>query len=179
MVKVPVSFVVIRANYSTNSVPRDNLFPIWFLWWSMIPGRVHISGHVRVAVIMVICGAVTRSAARRLGVPGPAGGDITHCSVPWASGPLGRCALVYMDDGLVHSPSNIFWMWRRYSRSFAVAISKRRALSASSGPSGDKRSASWGIACRPLACLWTREMCSRSGNGRRRRHAPRSNASLG
>ena len=25
------------------------------------------------------------------------------CCVPWASLPLGRCALVYMDDGLVHS----------------------------------------------------------------------------
>ena len=28
-----------------------------------------------------------------------------HCQVPGASGPLGRCALVYMDDCLVHSPT--------------------------------------------------------------------------
>ena len=28
-----------------------------------------------------------------------------HCGVPGASGPLGRCALVYMDDCLVHSPT--------------------------------------------------------------------------
>ena len=28
-----------------------------------------------------------------------------HGGVPWASGPLGRCALVYMDDCLVHSPT--------------------------------------------------------------------------
>ena len=28
-----------------------------------------------------------------------------HGGVPGASGPLGRCALVYMDDCLVHSPT--------------------------------------------------------------------------
>ena len=28
-----------------------------------------------------------------------------HGRVPGASGPLGRCALVYMDDCLVHSPT--------------------------------------------------------------------------
>ena len=28
-----------------------------------------------------------------------------HAGVPGASGPLGRCALVYMDDCLVHSPT--------------------------------------------------------------------------
>ena len=31
----------------------------------------------------------------------PAGGG----SMPGASGPLGRCALVYMDDCLIHSPT--------------------------------------------------------------------------
>ena len=35
-----------------------------------------------------------------LGAPSAIGGG-----VPGASGPLGRCALVYMDDCLVHSPT--------------------------------------------------------------------------
>ena len=36
--------------------------------------------------------------------PRPAG-QIIHAGVPGASGPLGRCALAYMDDCLVHSPT--------------------------------------------------------------------------
>jgi hypothetical protein len=36
--------------------------------------------------------------------PGPAR-PLLHGGVPGASGPLGRCALVYMDDCLVHSPT--------------------------------------------------------------------------
>ena len=39
---------------------------------------------------------------RRLSRPGLAP---IHGGVPGASGPLGRCALVYMDDCLVHSPT--------------------------------------------------------------------------
>ena len=35
----------------------------------------------------------------------PADLSPTHCGVPWASGPLDRCTLVYMDDCLVHSPT--------------------------------------------------------------------------
>ncbi len=31
--------------------------------------------------------------------------SLIHGVVPWAAGPLGRCALVYMDDCLVHSPT--------------------------------------------------------------------------
>jgi hypothetical protein len=42
----------------------------------------------------------------RPGVCGPTVGPRTvHAGVPGASGPLGRCALVYMDDCLVHSPT--------------------------------------------------------------------------
>jgi hypothetical protein len=41
----------------------------------------------------------------RPGVPGPTVGPRTvHAGVPGSSGPLGRCAQVYMDDCLVHSP---------------------------------------------------------------------------
>jgi hypothetical protein len=42
--------------------------------------------------------------------PGPTVGPRTvHTRVPEASGPLGRCALVYMDDCLVHSPTLAHW----------------------------------------------------------------------
>jgi hypothetical protein len=42
----------------------------------------------------------------RPGGTGPAGGLPTiHAGVPGASGPLGRCALCYLNDCLVHSPT--------------------------------------------------------------------------
>ena len=44
------------------------------------------------------------SGSPRSGLPRPTLAPI-HGGVPGASGPLGRCALVYMDDCLVHSPT--------------------------------------------------------------------------
>ena len=105
-----------------------------------------------------------------------------HGCVPGASGHLGRCELVYMDDCLEHSttleqhlldveePSakvlEIFRCREPYAKSTMCEFRRQEP-------------AFWGIACRPLACQWTRERCSRSGSGRRRRHAPRSDASRG
>ena len=41
----------------------------------------------------------------RSGNTNPRGEKFCRCRNPRASGPLGRCALVYMDDCLVHSPT--------------------------------------------------------------------------
>jgi hypothetical protein len=49
-------------------------------------------------------GAQDSAPAPARGPPGTARAPV-HGGVPGASGPLGRCALVYMDDCLVHSPT--------------------------------------------------------------------------
>ena len=47
----------------------------------------------------------SRATGQGQGMPPQPGLSPLHGGVPGASGPLGRCALVYMDDCLVHSPT--------------------------------------------------------------------------
>ena len=66
---------------------------------------------------------------------GPGDPPPIHGVVPGASGPLGRCTLVYMDDGLVHSPTleqNLLDV-EEVLEIFLYAETTPRAPSASSG----------------------------------------------
>ena len=76
----------------------------------------------------------------------------------WASGPLGSCALVYMNDCLVHSPTleqhlldvgEVLEIFRRQQ----LYVNLPRAPSASSG---GRSSASLVTESPGMACPWTR-----------------------
>jgi hypothetical protein len=100
-----------------------------------------------------------------------------HGGVPGASGPLGRCALAYMDDCLVHSPT-----LEQHLLDFAevLEIFRRRKLFAKSskcefgrrelGFLGHRLSEA-GVSVDPRA------RCSRSSSERHQNHVQRSGAS--
>jgi hypothetical protein len=87
------------------------------------------------------------------------------------AGPLGRCALVYVDDCLIHSPTrekhllDVAEVLEIFRHSHLLAKSSKCELR------GGRSLASWGTASPRTVCRAIRARCNRSSSKRRRRRA--------